>query len=209
MRGNQILHRQPKMISRSIPACAGEPSAPVQWPPLPPVYPRVCGGTIEQRSREDCQGGLSPRVRGNPGNPGVPAVLAWSIPACAGEPPASRSRPSPPGVYPRVCGGTARPKTGLTTPTGLSPRVRGNPRPVPGRRAGPGSIPACAGEPSHPGRPAAPSRVYPRVCGGTLPQQPSRLKSGGLSPRVRGNLVPHIARAVKIGSIPACAGEPR
>ena len=50
-----------------------------------------------------------------------------SIPACAGEPlPGGQAR-RPPGVYPRVCGGThdiATPMAGLN---GLSPRVRGNP----------------------------------------------------------------------------------
>ena len=53
-----------------------------------------------------------------------------------------------------------------------------------------GSIPACAGEPTH--RTTRPflTAVYPRVCGGALhPMQP-HLSHHGLSPRVRGSLPP-------------------
>ena len=70
---------------------------------------------------------------------------------------------------------------------GLSPRVRGNQRAAPGRRAERGSIPASAGEPPRTGTRSRPGRVYPRECGGTPPRcRPSRSGSG-LSPRVRGN----------------------
>ena len=37
---------------------------------------------------------------------------------------------------------------------------------------------------------------------------PSSRKRNGLSPRVRGNHTLEAAQARKIGSIPACAGEP-
>ena len=52
-------------------------------------------------------------------------------------------------------------------------------------------------------------RVYPRVCGGTGPGCPILEAKRGLSPRVRGNRVEVNVRASEIGSIPACAGEPR
>ena len=73
----------------------------------------------------------------------------------------------------------------------------------------PRSIPASAGEPSRPGRPATPFTVYPRECGGTRGCPRHRVDEEGLSPRVRGN--PYKARhAVAIlRSIPASAGEPR
>ena len=52
------------------------------------------------------------------------------------------------------------------------------------------------------------SRVYPRVCGGT--QVTDRFAGGhwGLSPRVRGNLQRRYQHNRRLGSIPACAGEP-
>ena len=51
--------------------------------------------------------------------------------------------------------------------------------------------------------------VYPRVCGGTKPIIDGMADAGGLSPRVRGNLLLGLALPGIIRSIPACAGEPR
>ena len=107
-----------------------------------------------------------------------------------------------------MCGGTNPVCRAPGIRDGLSPRVRGNRADEGHHRAGHRSIPACAGEPSHPGRPAAPSRVYPRVCGGTCLQLLLQLPSGGLSPRVRGNRKRRQGIRIAARSIPACAGEP-
>ena len=132
--------------------------------------------------------GLSPRVRGNPGGGGELPRPGRSIPACAGEPRPAAPAEARPGVYPRVCGGTGGLHAGGGLPEGLSPRVRGNrDGPFPGRR-GRGSIPACAGEPATTTSARAAASVYPRVCGGTPPDQEIWMAG---------------AR-----SIPACAGEP-
>jgi hypothetical protein len=50
--------------------------------------------------------------------------------------------------------------------------------------------------------------VYPRVCGGTTSRRPVGQRVGGLSPRVRGNLMAEVRDIKKLRSIPACAGEP-
>ena len=50
--------------------------------------------------------------------------------------------------------------------------------------------------------------VYPRVCGGTLIAKGATPLDVGLSPRVRGNRGKIEQHRYKIGSIPACAGEP-
>ena len=52
------------------------------------------------------------------------------------------------------------------------------------------------------------SSVYPRVCGGTWWEGSTASAVCGLSPRVRGNHPHGSRRAVRPGSIPACAGEP-
>ena len=173
------------------------------------VYPRVCGGTRDNLAAPRFAPGLSPRVRGNrPRRPRPPAP-ARSIPACAGEPAGRRRLTTPPAVYPRVCGGTAEALGLELVIPGLSPRVRGNPRPVMMVSSIPGSIPACAGEPRGAGGLSVQMAVYPRVCGGTaqLPRRPRPVR--GLSPRVRGNLPRRSAVKSYAGSIPACAGEPR
>ena len=53
---------------------------------LEAVYPRVCGGTLEERLAELETHGLSPRVRGNLVVIKTSMRNQGSIPACAGEP---------------------------------------------------------------------------------------------------------------------------
>ena len=209
VRGNRAAGADEASRNGSIPACAGEPR---RWAPgsrSRRVYPRVCGGTPRDRSQASKAAGLSPRVRGNHDRLVAAAREVGSIPACAGEPPPGRYLHSGSRVYPRVCGGTGKELANTRTVTGLSPRVRGNPRPSTAVSPGSGSIPACAGEPGSPATARMPTRVYPRVCGGTAlgPDATGILR--GLSPRVRGNLCMAGSSIVSARSIPACAGEPR
>ena len=112
-------------------------------------------------------------------------------------------------VYPRVCGGTRRAMTAVVRSPGLSPRVRGNLVCYCFIGCCYWSIPACAGEPRRPRRLCRAIQVYPRVCGGTACHDPQRGCCPGLSPRVRGNPAPSLTSVARLGSIPACAGEPR
>ena len=213
VRGNRYLPRLPLPTSRSIPACAGEPTAAAIGATQLKVYPRVCGGTVAGPVDEGLGVGLSPRVRGNLRLRSARRWPGLSIPACAGEPVCCPTRPLPTGVYPRVCGGTGPPHdTALPNP-GLSPRVRGNRlglllpafwhRSIPAcagnrRRCRAktfrgGSIPACAGEPTC-------------IIGATL-----HLPSPGSIPACAGEppWSPRLEAGVRrTGSIPACAGEP-
>ena len=193
------------------------------------VYPRVCGGTGDIWQYFQPVEGLSPRVRGNQHAAVISHAHAGSIPACAGEPNPYRiarapRRVYPPrvrgnrkgysiqrttiGSYPRVCGGTTCSPAVRPLVMGLSPRVRGNHECLDGSANPEGSIPACAGEPSKPTGPRALTRVYPRVCGGTITVASSQTMNKGLSPRVRGNRILRLSCFHKPGSIPACAGEP-
>ena len=209
MRGNRLktLIKWPRQ--RSIPACAGEPSIVCRCGSCRQVYPRVCGGTFAGCVSGVAGGGLSPRVRGNRGGGGGRGCHAGSIPACAGEPAASRSRTAWVRVYPRVCGGTGSDRVAQDASVGLSPRVRGN-RPRGGDDDGQrGSIPACAGEPRRSPAGTGELEVYPRVCGGTMVDQHVKDGQQDLSPRVRGNQAPDPEVREVVGSIPACAGEPQ
>ena len=208
VRGNPVAPMLRKTMNRSIPACAGEPRRLRRQPPSATVYPRVCGGTSAVRALNDTAPGLSPRVRGNRRAGCWYGMRRRSIPACAGEPTATRSSQCLPKVYPRVCGGTAAEFVEPQNDKGLSPRVRGNHKPRAAAEAAERSIPACAGEP-FPASPNGPTaRVYPRVCGGTPPGGWRIRTLRGLSPRVRGNRVPPLHQPGRRRSIPACAGEP-
>ena len=228
VRGNPGERIMGYVFIGSIPACAGEPVADGLMGDVEEVYPRVCGGTLPSAPARRTNAvyprvcgrtgwtlrrpryipGLSPRVRGNL-RPGSQAdQQRRSIPACAGEPiilsPVGRRWR----VYPRVCGGTSALEMSRLYSCGLSPRVRGNPSSIASSRTLPGSIPACAGEPSqYPHRRYA-GEVYPRVCGGTVVVRQSRVSEGGLSPRVRGNHYCRKPQRAAARSIPACAGEP-
>ncbi len=187
MRGNLRSVGTVARTTRSIPACAGEPSARNHRRFHTRVYPRVCGGTSATMPSIFSFDGLSPRVRGNLFEL-LSGLLAYrSIPACAGEPRACRTSSSRKAVYPRVCGGTRSARAGLFRRRGLSPRVRGNRYRHKRRLDRLRSIPACAGEPDNPTDFDAIRKVYPRVCGGTC--------------------CPPAAPCSRRG-IPACAGEP-
>ena len=113
------------------------------------------------------------------------------------------------GVYPRERGGTVSNYINASAAYGLSPRTRGNQR---DHRPGlvlHGSIPANAGEPSSSRWARTPRRVYPRERGGTADAQGKSITEMGLSPRTRGNRWPGTPPAVRLGSIPANAGEPQ
>ncbi len=111
-------------------------------------------------------------------------------------------------VYPRVCGGTLAGRGHVGVRVGLSPRVRGNRRIGQRGHGRVRSIPACAGEPASRVSSIMLSRVYPRVCGGTTAGSADEDALAGLSPRVRGNRPTGRRIPVRVGSIPACAGEP-
>ena len=168
----------------------------------------MCGGTPPNAASRLAAQGLSPRVRGNLAPENGQDVPRRSIPACAGEPAKSGGAEERAAVYPRVCGGTDAMGKNERANAGLSPRVRGN---LILRISGTirqGSIPACAGEPRAGTASKARSKVYPRVCGGTLIDRGMSRDDCGLSPRVRGNRPGTASRLHMRRSIPACAGEP-
>ena len=78
-------------------------------------------------------------------------------------------------------------KAAVNTIPGLSPRVRGNQKPLLHVGPRPRSIPACAGEPEVVVSAHCGTSVYPRVCGGTPLPERAQVAALGLSPRVRGN----------------------
>ena len=173
------------------------------------VYPRVYGGTGCAGSAAWISEGLSPRVRGNHLPRFGRASPRGSIPACTGEPLASRVRTCRVWVYPRVYGGTQGARVRGDVQEGLSPRVRGNPDSRQRQTSHGRSIPACTGEPIRAEKQVKMSGVYPRVYGGTPVSGPSMDAWTGLSPRVRGNPWECSDAETRSRSIPACTGEPR
>mgnify|MGYP000941189907 CR=1 FL=1 len=110
-------------------------------------------------------------------------------------------------AHPRVCGENGRRDVLIHADPGSSPRVRGKPPAVPGRRRERGLIPACAGKTSSPtSRRCAPT-AHPRVCGENWSTASRRSTASGSSPRVRGKRDHHRAHRRPRRLIPACAGK--
>ena len=221
--------RQPDRRKGVIPARAGEP--PSHRLLVVGVYPRACGGTrysADIAPHDDK--GLSPRVRGNRAMRPVsryPPSTGLS-PRVRGNRVGGHGQHQECGSIPARAGGTAGLHPIPTRYSGLSPRVRGNQtHPLSddsyGHRCG--VYPRACGGTSHRTLRATVewiNLVYPRACGGTRPNLhavtpvtiPAREPgcpnpmAVGLSPRVRGNLIPAQIYAFAEGSIPARAGEP-
>ena len=208
MRGNPVSVDPVEADAGSIPAHAGEPPDSRRTGTAAGVYPRACGGTMEEIRARRKAGGLSPRMRGNPFDHVRGEAVLGSIPAHAGEPPASVPEAAIRGVYPRACGGTTPQWSPPVLSAGLSPRMRGNRRHHPTTTTVIGSIPAHAGEPRVSASILRASRVYPRAGGGPGEDQLVLQGDEGLSPRMRGNPRREWRHLRVRGSIPAHAGEP-
>ena len=109
VRGNRSRGTERNLLTRSIPACTGEPFLMHGKPSFNRVYPRVYGGTPPARGKIRPRAGLSPRVRGNPIGISYSFSCGGSIPACTGEPPYQTWQDGDHSVYPRVYGGTFSP----------------------------------------------------------------------------------------------------
>ena len=185
-RGSQRETRDGRMISRSIPAWAGEPTKSDLVGPVPGVYPRVGGGAVCRSGDGGSACGLSPRGRGSPPRPhaigaimglsprgrGSPDVTVQqpddsrSIPAWAGEPRSRLPLLRHDEVYPRVGGGALSSGFRVFPVIGLSPRGRGSRMESGAKITAKGSIPAWAGEPVSGYQSDLYREVYPRVGGG-------------------------------------------
>ena len=173
------------------------------------VHPRVGGETAGRSEIRPGGGGPSPRGRGNPviGLPGDDN--SGSIPAWAGKP---RRRPRSEvdvRVHPRVGGETFPDVPPPSSPSGPSPRGRGNHLGRTDTVARGRSIPAWAGKPHTQRGCRTSSRVHPRVGGETRDSDGDTDSDTGPSPRGRGNLGMGRRGLGDSRSIPAWAGKPR
>jgi len=198
-----------RIITGSIPACAGQSthrSAPYHQPW---VHPRVRGAVRAAPTGGVFLSGPSPRARGSRALLGEKGGFPGSIPACAGQSLAGRLGPSVCRVHPRVRGAVAVSEAERPRPRGPSPRARGSrvvKLPVVVLA---GSIPACAGQSPRRLIRSSVSRVHPRVRGAVDCARASGRRQVGPSPRARGSRVYSEFGSHLMGSIPACAGQSR
>ena len=145
-RGSHRAVLSAEVLTRSIPAWAGEPSSLAVGRPVGPI-------------------GLSPRGRESLSADRLLGRTKGSIPAWAGEPAGREHRVDRPWVYPRVGGGASEISQHESDRQGLSPRGRGSPLMGVPRDKREGFIPAWAGEPLVWLGSFCPSSVYPYAPG--------------------------------------------
>ena len=90
-------------------------------------YPRVYGDNQQARGAARQGEGIPPRVQGQPQHKGAEATASRNTPACTGT---TRMGSAPIYIsaeYPRVYGDNVNREYRRTAPTGIPPRVRGQP----------------------------------------------------------------------------------
>ena len=206
-RGTPGLSSQPTLLTRFIPARAGNARFRNSTTPASPVHPRAGG------ERADTLGGVlritgsSPRGRGTRVTlPGLRRCKRF-IPARAGNAPVEEFRVRRTPVHPRA-GGERRATLGqITCVHGSSPRGRGTRRRLPRGYPRGRFIPARAGNAAASSEYRRPPPVHPRA-GGERPGLAShRLAGIGSSPRGRGTPRPRRHQERTLRFIPARAGN--
>ena len=207
-RGNHFRLGNLRGTCGTIPACAGEPCSRCRFSRGSGDYPRMRGGTRIRPWLMPSAWGLSPHARGNREVIQQNPASSGTIPACAGEPRGLTLPLDEDGDYPRMRGGTEAKQNIERECKGLSPHAWPNRRHTERSVGRPGTIPACAGEPSTSSAGEARLRDYPRMRGGTCSSSAGRVRPTGLSPHARGNPSVSVLPPARPGTIPACAGEP-
>ncbi len=187
MRGS--LDRRSERVSPdgSIPAHAGQPEGQTIGSRLSRVDPRACGAALATAHAASSLRGRSPRMRGSPGRIDPAFRESGSIPAHAGQPPASPSPTGCAGVDPRACGAATRGAVREVYVPGRSPRMRGS------RWRDQRGSPRCGSIPAHAGQPGALASarprcwVDPRACGAAGSEMMTANATAGRSPRMRGS----------------------
>ena len=135
------------------------------------------------------------------------AAGAGLIPACAGQTEERYYKIGEDGAHPRVCGADGSTSSKIPLIRGSSPRVRGRHPPSVCCGAGPGLIPACAGQTNFRDMSLEYDRAHPRVCGADRCLNSFDAHLWGSSPRVRGRPFLRATSWTVGGLIPACAGQ--
>ena len=172
------------------------------------VDPRMRGGAPKVCHPFTRCLGRSPHARGSPRSIFFLASRPGSIPACAGEPNLRGLLEPRNWVDPRMRGGAAPDGRSVGLAEGRSPHARGSLGHLLEPLELQGSIPACAGEPSSTVCWLVATGVDPRMRGGATVPFVVIFCNPGRSPHARGSRISLLTASPRLGSIPACAGEP-
>ena len=207
MRGTLVQSVDAERGDGIIPAYAGNTSPSIRQAATRRDHPRVCGEHIEYKVEGANSQGSSPRMRGTRFRQLEVRRRPGIIPAYAGNTSLLTRFSSMSQDHPRVCGEHFIEQTDAPRIVGSSPRMRGTPFSDCGRGTGRGIIPAYAGNTDLLWSASGLFRDHPRVCGEHLMPQFFHASCAGSSPRMRGTPVLRSFRGLRMGIIPAYAGN--
>ena len=172
-----------------------------------PAHPRRCGADTPAGILHPRPSGSSPQVRGRSHTANDAATSGGLIPAGAGQIPHTRGPAPCRAAHPRRCGADLRGWVKDRPDLGSSPQVRGRFR-VDGLTAiRRGLIPAGAGQIAFHTHGRALRRAHPRRCGADEATFLPTPAMPGSSPQVRGRCEHLRRRLLRLGLIPAGAGQ--
>ena len=195
------------LLSRIIPARAGQTRASRILRLITSDHPRACGANVSAEVDDFLQCGSSPRVRGKPSNEHKSENNLRIIPARAGQTwrRSSRRRSSP--DHPRACGANEPILPPCHVQIGSSPRVRGKLLQHVPAHAVRRIIPARAGQTCRYIIVFLTVSDHPRACGANYDALIGERTECGSSPRVRGKRCRLRWSFCFVRIIPARAGQ--
>jgi len=195
------------LMTRLIPACAGNTSACFRPASMRPAHPRMRGEHSSSRFTLVSSNGSSPHARGTPCFPDAKTNAHRLIPACAGNTATRRRRDRDKPAHPRMRGEHFRTTATRELPRDSSPHARGTPcqsgLPTSPIRL----IPACAGNTCRAPKPASRPPAHPRMRGEHRGGRVLADRGAGSSPHARGTPPRRDHRWLLRRLIPACAGN--
>ncbi len=174
------------LLTRFIPAGAGNTRRMIDEVKIQAVYPRWRGEHRERLRSQCVLYGLSPLARGTPRTASQPVRPVRFIPAGAGNTARWLPTTGQPSVYPRWRGEHVLIAVVTVGICGLSPLARGTPHQNPPENAHPRFIPAGAGNTDFDVEKIRTSAVYPRWRGEHITRITRGFRTCGLSPLARG-----------------------
>ena len=170
-------------------------------------HPRACGEHYCIVCVIRVETGSSPRLRGTPDNRARSVPSGGIIPALAGNTKGHKRRLGLQRDHPRACGEHVIPWRRENAVLGSSPRLRGTPVCFDCLPLHFGIIPALAGNTFRPDRIRGCPRDHPRACGEHFHRNNQWEILQGSSPRLRGTQDGRAESWIRVGIIPALAGN--
>ena len=207
MRGKRLVETAERIITRIIPAHAGQTLP--RGPRIRPWsdHPRACGANWVLGQHVNVAPGSSPRMRGKPMTRCSRCSGIRIIPAHAGQTSAAPFPSIRPADHPRACGANARTTVIYEVIAGSSPRMRGKPMQLTAQEYDGRIIPAHAGQTARHARIDGVRTDHPRACGANSNVGFIPAIVFGSSPRMRGKLIDCRVRSRRRRIIPAHAGQ--